>query len=127
VSHVNVTISGRQYRMACEEGQEQRLQGLADDFESRIVALRKKFGEVGDARLTVMAAIMIADELLDAKQERSRLEIDVAALQVARASANERAHRSEAAMLVALDEAAERIEKLTQALSRPAGGGMAFG
>ena len=41
MSHVNVTINGRQYRMACEEGQEARLLNLAENFEARIVAARQ--------------------------------------------------------------------------------------
>ena len=68
MSHVNVTINGRQYRMACEEGQEERLLELAESFETRIESLRGKFGEIGDARLTVMAALTVCDELIDANQ-----------------------------------------------------------
>ena len=49
MSHINVTINGRQYRMACEEGQEVRLLKLAENLEARVVTLRGKFGEIGDA------------------------------------------------------------------------------
>ena len=74
MNHINVTINGRQYRMACEEGQEARLLQLAESFETRIENLRGKFGEIGDARLTVMAALTVCDELLDAGQRiRSEL------------------------------------------------------
>ena len=66
MSHINVTINGRQYRMACEEGQEMRLLKLAESLETRVGELRGKFGEIGDARLTVMAALTVCDELLDA-------------------------------------------------------------
>ena len=66
VSQVNVTINGRQFRMACEDGQEDHLRQLAKDLDERIVALRGQFGEIGDARLTVMAALMVADELAEA-------------------------------------------------------------
>ena len=69
MSHINVTINGRQYRMACEEGQEVRLLKLAESLESRVDTLRGKFGEIGDARLTVMAALTVCDELLDASAE----------------------------------------------------------
>jgi cell division protein ZapA (FtsZ GTPase activity inhibitor) len=65
MSHINVTINARQYRMACEEGQEVRLLKLAESLESRIQSLRGKFGEIGDARLVVMAALTVCDELLD--------------------------------------------------------------
>ena len=66
MSQVNVTINGRQFRMACEDGQEGHLQQLAKELDERIVALRGQFGEIGDARLTVMAALMVADELAEA-------------------------------------------------------------
>ena len=72
MSHINVTINGRQYRMACEEGQEVRLLKLAESLEARIGALRGKFGEIGDARLTVMAALTVCDELLDANHAHPR-------------------------------------------------------
>ena len=39
MSHINVTINGRQYRMACEEGQEARLLNLAESFEARITKI----------------------------------------------------------------------------------------
>ena len=57
MSHINVTINGRQYRMACEAGQENRLLRLAEGLEARIANLRGKFGEIGDGRLTVMAVL----------------------------------------------------------------------
>ena len=63
MSSVNISINGKQYRVACEPGQEQRLSQLAADFDERIASMRSRFGEVGDARLTVMAAMMLGDEL----------------------------------------------------------------
>jgi cell division protein ZapA len=74
MSHINVTINGRQYRMACEEGQEVRLLKLAENLEMRVGELRGKFGEIGDARLTVMAALTACDELLDANARIRALE-----------------------------------------------------
>ena len=81
MSHINVTINGRQYRMACEEGQEVRLLKLADSLETRVGELRGKFGEIGDARLTVMAALTVCDELLDSTARIRALEeeLEVAA------------------------------------------------
>jgi len=127
MSHVNVTINGRQYRMACEEGQERRLLQLAESMEERISELRGKFGEIGDARLTVMAALMAADELFDANQRIMRLEEQVNALQDARFAAAERAKATQAAVASALNAAAERLEKMTHTLNRTLGGGVAIG
>jgi len=127
MSHINVTINARQYRMACEEGQEVRLLKLAESFESRIGSLRGKFGEIGDARLTVMAALTICDELLDANARVLQLEEELAALRDVRVVAADRARATQVAVAAALNSAAERIEKTTQALSRTIGGGVAIG
>ena len=127
MSSVNITINGKQYRVACEPGQEQRLTQLAHDFDERIASMRSRFGEVGDARLTVMAAMMIGDELFDAKAKVARLEADINAVDAAREGATDRLTRTEAAVVSALDSVSDRIERMTLALSRPTGGGMAVG
>jgi cell division protein ZapA len=127
MSSVNITINEKQYRVACEPGQEQRVTQLAQDFDERIAGMRSRFGEVGDARLTVMAAMMIGDELLDARSKIARLEAEIGALQAARAGVSDRVSRTESAVVTALEAAADRIERMTLALSRPAGGGMAVG
>jgi cell division protein ZapA len=127
MSHINVTINGRQYRMACEEGQEARLLQLAEGFEARIGDLRGRFGEVGDSRLTVMAALTVADELLDAEARIRALEDEVAALRNVRVAASDRIRATQVAVAAALNSAADRIEKTTQVLNRTVGGGVAIG
>src|SRR5262245_64886269 len=64
---VSVTINGRQFRMACEEGEEEHLAQLAEDLDNRIARLRARFGEVGDKRLTVMGAVALGDEMSEVK------------------------------------------------------------
>jgi cell division protein ZapA len=127
MNHINVTINGRQFRMACEEGQEVRLLKLAESFESRIQNLRGKFGEIGDARLTVMASLTVCDELLDAVNRIRGLEEELGELRDVRASAADRAKATQTAVANALNAAAERIEKTTQVLNRTIGGGIAIG
>ena len=127
MNHINVTINGRQYRMACEEGQEVRLLKLAEGLESRIQSLRGKFGEIGDARLIVMAALTACDELLDASHRIRTLEDELAALRDVRTSAADRARSTQTAVANALNAAADRIERTTQVLNRTVGGGVAIG
>jgi len=117
---VSVTINGRQFRMACEDGQEDHLMNLAHDFDSRIEGLRKQFGEIGDARLTVMAALTIADALAETTVRIKRLEDELAALEAARTEA---ASRHEAA----LNAAAERIETIAKKLNQPTASSVALG
>ncbi|HLZ04083.1 MAG TPA: cell division protein ZapA [Bradyrhizobium sp.] len=127
MSHINVTINGRQYRMACEEGQEVRLLKLAESLESRVEQLRGKFGEIGDQRLTVMAALTVCDELLDAGQRIRNLEQELNTLRDVRSVAVDRARQTQTAVANALNAAAERIERTTQVLNRTIGGGVAIG
>ena len=127
MSHVNVTINGRQYRMACEEGQESRLLRLAENLETRVVSLRGKFGEIGDQRLTVMATLTVADELVDAGARIRALEEEINALREVRVTASDRARATQTAVANALNSASDRIEKMAQALNRPARGGVAIG
>jgi cell division protein ZapA len=127
MSHINVTINGRQYRMACEEGQEVRLLKLAESLEMRIQSLRGKFGEIGDARLTVMAALTVCDELVDVGNRVRTMEQELTELRDFRNAAVERARMTQTAVVNALNAAAERIEKSTQVLNRTVGGGIAIG
>ena len=127
MSHINVTINGRQYRMACEEGQEVRLLKLAESLETRIQSLRGKFGEIGDARVTVMAARTVCDELVDAGNRVRSMEQELTELRDFRNAAVERARMTQTAVVNALNAAAERIEKSTQVLNRTVGGGIAIG
>jgi cell division protein ZapA len=127
MSHINVTINGRQYRMACEEGQELRLLKLAENLESRVETLRGKFGEIGDQRLTVMAALTVCDELVDATQRIRALEDELNQLRDVRVAAVDRAKATQTAVANALNAAAERIERTTQVLNRTVGGGVAIG
>ena len=127
MSHINVTINARQYRMACEEGQEVRLLKLAEGLETRIQSLRGKFGEIGDARLTVMAALTICDELVDSGNRIRTMEQELTELRDFRNAAVERARMTQTAVVNALNSAAERIEKSTQVLNRTVGNGIAIG
>jgi cell division protein ZapA len=123
MSQVNATIAGRQFRLACEDGQEEHLQLLAKDIDARIANLREKFGEIGDTRLTVMAALTVADELSEATRRLRRLEEDVAAMQDARVVSADRAKAASAAVVHAFNSAAERIEGITKKLNQSLGNG----
>jgi len=115
---VNVTINGRQFRMACEEGEEPHLLQLAEDLDQRIAKLRTRFGEIGDTRLTVMAALTVSDELSETREKLQRIEPELAALQDASLVSADHAETTEAAVAAALNAAAERIESITRWLNQ---------
>ncbi|MEC9343947.1 MAG: cell division protein ZapA [Pseudomonadota bacterium] len=119
MAHVTVTINGKTYRMACEEGQEQNLRDLAERFDGYVGQLRGAFGEIGDQRLTVMAGVMVTDELQEAHKRLRTLEADIETLRASRDEALGRAYSAESEIARQLHAVAERIEgvsaRLTQA------------
>jgi cell division protein ZapA len=118
MAQVSVTINGRAYRMACEDGQENHLVRLAKNLDDRIVDLRGKFGEIGDARLIVMAAITVADDLAEMGKRVRQLEDELAALQDARVVSADRSQAMNAAIVAAFNSASERIESISRRLNQ---------
>ena len=118
MAHVSVTINGRHYRMACDDGQEPQLGQLAREFDQRIANLRATFGEIGDMRLTVMAALTVADELRDARERLRAIEEELAGAATGARHAADRADASQADLAAAFNAAAERIEEAARLLSQ---------
>jgi cell division protein ZapA len=112
LSQVNVTINGKHYRMACDDGQEAHLAGLAERLNGAIATLRERFGEIGDQRLTVMAAIMFADQSAEAARRIASLEAQLGEAQRAHATAAELGVEDAQAAAGAILAAAVRIESL---------------
>ena len=128
MGQVNVTINNRQFRMGCADGEEEHLAGLAKSFDDRINEMRSKFGQVGDDRLTIMAALTIADELAEMMKRMQMLEHEVATLKDARVSTAKQSHTANAHVASALTSAAERIEDLAKKLNQTVNGsGVALG
>lgn len=109
---VSVTIDGKTYRMACDEGEEQHLSGLAQQLDQYISHLKSSFGEIGDHRLSVMAGIMVMDELVEVKSTLQKLQQENDALRQSNVSLSEACEKYEAAAAKAIDKAANHIEFL---------------
>jgi cell division protein ZapA len=115
MAQVTVSIDGRQYRMACGEGEEGHLADLAQDLDRRIGELRETFGEIGELRLAVMAALSIADELAEVRRRLD--EQDQEDPKQKKRPAGAREPGAQAAVIAALDAAATRIEQVTKTLN----------
>ena len=116
---VTVTIAGKAYRMACADGEEAHLAGLAQLFDGKIAEMRKTFGEIGDMRLHVMAALSIADELSETRKRVDRLESELALLKARALEGGARSEALEVHMAETLNRTAERIERLAKGLNAP--------
>ena len=116
MAQVTVTIDGKAYRMACEEGQEEHLIGLAQNFDQYVVHLKRQFGEIGDLRLTVMASIMVMDELSEAHRQRAALEAEVESLKKQRDGVTASSERNDEAMASMLSELTNQVKAISAKL-----------
>lgn len=112
-----VRIAGRVYRLGCDEGEEARLEELAQVVDHKIADLRLRFGELGDQRLIVMAAIALADECAEANSRTGELEAEVLRLKTAHAAAARGRDSWAEQLAVSIGEAALRIEQAAQDLN----------
>ena len=116
VAEVSVEINGRKYRMACEDGQETHLSGLASRFNAYIDDYKGSFGEIGDNRLTVMAGIAVVDELVEAERKLAELKSELETVTKAGNDVAAEAEGMEAKFAAKLADVARRIESIATAV-----------
>ena len=112
MGQVNIIVSGRSYRMSCDAGEEDHLAGLGQRFDAAIDELRSGFGEIGDQRLTVMAAILMTDRLDEAERRIQALEEELMRAQGSGKSASAQYEILHTRLAKGLENAAQRIEGL---------------
>jgi cell division protein ZapA len=102
---VTVEINGRPYAVGCADGQEDRVRQLAGEFDSHVRQVAGDVGNVGDLRLFLMAGLMLADELTEARRGSE-----------APAAPAAQAAVSTDGVAEALNAVAARLEKIAQGL-----------
>ena len=117
MAQVTVMIDGKAYRMACEEGQEDHLTELATRFDQYVSHLKGQFGEIGDLRLTVMAGIMVMDELSEVNRKLKNLNEEADGLRQGRAATLSDQQSNEDVLASALSEVTSQIHEIAAKLS----------
>jgi len=105
MAQVTVEVNGRPYAVGCEDGQESHLIELAKMFDQQVRHVSEDMGQLGDTRLFLMGALLLADELADARARLAGAQSEVGRLQSDRS-------RIETRAVQALESAAAKIEKL---------------
>jgi cell division protein ZapA len=101
MAQVTLNVNGRPYVVGCEDGQEPHLAELAKLFDRHVRQVGQEMGQLGETRLFLMGALLLADELAETKARMAAVQGDLGRLQSVEARA-----------AAALDAAARRIEKL---------------
>jgi cell division protein ZapA len=105
MAQLTIEVNGKPYVVGCEDGQEQHLRDLAALFDDQVRLIASDVGSLGETRLFLMGALMLADELADVKTRLAHLQSDHARLQADQG-------RSDVKAVAALEAAAKRIEAL---------------
>lgn len=116
MAQVTIAVNGRSYVVGCEDGQEERLRRLAATVDAQVRALVGRAGQIGEARLLLIAALSLADDLQNLHDENRNLE--TAAQQTQAELAGHRARRP-AASEADLAAIAARLEDIAARLEKP--------
>jgi cell division protein ZapA len=114
---IAVAVAGRTYRMSCNDGEEAQLERLAGIVEAKINEMKESFGEIGEQRITVMAAIALADETHDAREKAATALGALDALRAERDAAREALAALEERACAALENAARRLRAAGEKLA----------
>lgn len=104
---VTVEVNGRPYAVGCADGQEERVRILAKQFDNQVRQVAGDVGHVGDLRLFLMSALILADELHEARLNAGK---------AGPSSATAPAPAATDGVAEALNAVAARIEKIAQSL-----------
>jgi cell division protein ZapA len=108
MAQVNVTVNGRSYSIACDDGQEAHLVRLSRYVDQRVGELVAAVGQVGEARLMLMVSLLLADQISDAYGEIKRLG----------GKTDEERVADEESLAASLDLLAKRIESIALRLEQ---------
>ena len=106
MAQVTIEVNGRPYVVGCEDGQEHHLSELARLFDRQVRQVSQEVGQLGETRLFLMGALLMADELADTRLRLANAHAELSRLQ-------SDAARIEGRAAVALDTAARKIEAIT--------------
>ena len=125
MADVTVTINGHDYVVACKDGEEKHLHFLADYVTKKVSSLVVSFGQIGEARLLLMAALFVADELSEAFAQLGDLKTEIAELKIKLQKAGKIGADGappgidEASLAALLSDTTRRIEDLAARIERP--------
>lgn len=115
---VNVMVNSRAYTIACDDGEEDHLRALAEHVDAKVKELLGSVGQVGDQRLLLMAALLIADEHHDAANQLHMRTQELDELVGNHESVTSKLAKSESVAADALEAAAQRLTDIAGRLAQ---------
>jgi cell division protein ZapA len=114
MGQVSVTLNGRTYRLECGEGEEAHLIELAEYLGTHLDVVKRKFGQVGDDRLILMAALHVTDELWELRRQMQEMKSALAEVRRDRSIADESVRSRHGDLAARVSAVADRLEMLNE-------------
>ncbi len=70
MAQVSLQINGYGYILGCADGEEEHLRALAAGLDRRIDEIKASTGPAAEAKLLLMAALVVSDELHDLREQQ---------------------------------------------------------
>jgi len=115
---VNIMVNSRAFTVACDDGEEEHLRELGAHVDAKIRELLEDVGQVGDARLILMAALLITDDYFDAVNLLDEQKSKVSELSTAQDEVTQRIFAHESNATAALEAAARRAEDIARRMAQ---------
>lgn len=80
MGQVSVTVNNRLYQVGCDDGEEDQVRRLSQMLDGRVKELATLVGQVGEARLLLMTALTLADDLEGAQRDIAAIKREIAAM-----------------------------------------------
>jgi cell division protein ZapA len=120
MGQVSVTLNGRTYRLECGEGEEAHIVALAEYLATHVDTMKRKFGQVGDDRLILMASLLVTDELWELRRQMQELKASLAESRRDKSIADESAKSTQSDLAQRVSAVADRLERLNHRLASEA-------
>jgi cell division protein ZapA len=114
MGQVSVTLNGRSYRLECGEGEEAHLLELAEYLGTHVDLMKRKFGQVGDDRLILMASLHVTDELWELRRRMDEMKTTLAEARRDRSIADESVKLRQSDLATRVSAVADRLEMLNE-------------
>jgi len=111
MAQVTIEVNGRPYTVGCADGQENHLAQLAALFDRQVRQVGQEVGQLGETRLFLMGALLLADELADTRSRLAHAQSDLGRVQAEYAEVETRA-------ATAVGAAARKVEALVTKAAR---------
>ena len=73
MADVEISINNRSYRISCKDGEEDRIRGLAALLNKQIIQLAEKIGQLGEARMILLASLILLDKSDETEKESEKI------------------------------------------------------